>query len=142
MFPWHISQVTPPIVTNLQTPLLAQRFLIPPLPWLYSLWDHLLTFSYCVELNQCSNRSHECHRQLEGEKVKKEQDLSLLAMANLHESAESTHFAFTFTGDPGSSFLEFIPCHYASGSDPNGRGVYFPGLAQKRAYTMCLYDLR
>lgn len=50
-----------------------------------------------TELNWLRNMSHKCHRQLEGERVKKEQDLSLSAPSVYYANLpKQSHFTFRF----------------------------------------------
>lgn len=116
-----MSQALPPRVSDLSSPPSAQRFHLPALSQLHSSWDYLLF--YCAELNWHRNKAHECTVNLRDRRY--EQDLTL---SNLRKSSNST---FRFTRDPGSSFLDFIPYYYTSGSDPNPGVHRFPALAQK-----------
>lgn len=122
------------------TPLLAQRFHLPPLSKLHSSWDHLLNFFYCVELNWRSNRSHECYYQLRGEKVKKEQDLSLSAIANLGESTESTPLHLQVHKESRVQFSGLYPMLLHIWVRP--RSCPFSSSGSETANMACLFDPR
>jgi len=123
-------------------PFLAPRFHIPPSYQGHSSWDHLLTFFYYFESNWSSKRSHECHCQLEGETVMKEQDLSISATANLRESTESTTLHLQVHKRPWLQFSGLYPILLYTWVRPKCRSCLFSSSGSETAYTSCLFDPR